>query len=181
MGLTGGLAGAVLLLVTPVKAFSFAVPWLLLFATLVFAFGKQLRQWARREADVSEPQFSARVVPLLFVISLYNGYFGAGAGVLLLAGLALAGLNDLRQMNALKVVIQTTANGSAFVVFVVGALFRPESMDWSLAGAMAVGSAVGGFVGMAVAQRVPQGYIKAAVLVMGGGLSGVYFWKAYLS
>jgi uncharacterized membrane protein YfcA len=179
MGLIGGLTGAVLLLTTPVAAFRLAVPWLLLFATVVFAMGKRLSRWARRGNAHSEPRFSPRVIPLLFIISLYNGYFGAGAGVLLLAGLALAGLQDLRQMNALKVIIQTTANASAVAVFIAGAFLQPTSMDWRLAGAMAVGSAIGGFAGMAVAQRVPQGYVRAAVLVIGGVLSAVYFWKAY--
>lgn len=118
---------------------------------------------------------------MLFIISLYNGYFGAGAGVLLLAGLSLAGLNDLKQMNSLKVIIQTTANASAVAVFAIGAVYQPSTMNWSLAGAMAIASAAGGFVGMAVAQRIPQGYVRAAVLLIGGGLSVIYFWKAYLS
>jgi uncharacterized membrane protein YfcA len=179
MGFIGGLAGAILLLTTPVAAFRLAVPWLLLFATVVFAMGKRLGRWAGRGAVNSQPRFSARVVPLLFIISLYNGYFGAGAGVLLLAGLSLAGLHDLKQMNALKVVIQTTANASAVAVFIVGAFYQRGTLVWSLAGAMAVGSAAGGFVGMAVAQRVPQKYVRAAVLLIGGGLSLVYFWKAY--
>src|SRR4029077_8047725 len=148
-------------------AFRLAVPWLLLFATIVFAMGKRISRWAGRDEGPSVPQFSVRVIPLLFVISLYNGFFGAGAGVLLLAGLHLAGLHDLKQMNALKVVIQTTANASAVAVFVIGALFQPETLVWSIAGAMAVGSAAGGFVGMAVAQRMPQKYVRAVVLLIG--------------
>ncbi len=181
MGFIGGLAGAILLLTTPVAAFRLAVPWLLLFATIVFALGKRLSRWAGRGQSTSAPRFSARVVPLLFIISLYNGYFGAGAGVLLLAGLSLAGLHDLKQMNALKVIIQTTANASAVAVFAIGAIYQPATMNWSLAGAMAIASAIGGFVGMAVAQRIPQVYVRAAVLLMGISLSIAYFWKAYLS
>jgi uncharacterized membrane protein YfcA len=179
MGFIGGLAGAILLLTTPVAAFRLAVPWLLLFATIVFALGKRLSRWAGRDQSPGEPRFSARVIPLLFIISLYNGYFGAGAGVLLLAGLSLAGLHDLKQMNALKVIIQTTANASAVAVFAIGAIYQPSTMNWPLAGAMAIASAIGGFVGMAVAQRVPQTYVRAAVLLIGTTLSIAYFYKAY--
>jgi hypothetical protein len=178
-GLLGGLLGAVLLLSTPVAAFRVAVPWLMLFATVVFAMGRRLSIWAGRGDGPVEPRFTGRVVPLLLVISVYNGYFGAGAGVLLLAGLSLAGLHDLKQTNALKVVIQATANASAVFVFAIGALARPQDLDWPLAGIMAVASALGGFVGMAMAQRIPQKYVRALVLLMGTTLTIIYFVKAY--
>ena len=181
MGLIGGVGGAVLLLTTSVAAFRLAVPWLLLFATIVFAMGDRVRRWAGRSVDGAAvaPRFSPRVVPLLLIISLYNGYFGAGGGVLLLGGLALAGLHDLRQMNALKVVIQTTSNASAVAVFTFGALRRPGDLDWPIAGTMAVASLIGGYVGMAAAQRVPQKYVRVLVLAIGIGLTAAYFWKAY--
>jgi uncharacterized protein len=176
VGLTGGVLGAALLALTSPGAFKLAVPWLLLFATVVFALGKRISRWAGRGDSQVEPNFSARTVPLLLVISVYNGYFGAGAGILLMAGLSLAGLHDLRQINALKAVIQTTANASAVAVFAVGA-FR--EVDWSLAGTMAVTSAVGGFIGMVAAGRIPQAWVRAIVLAIGGTLSVVYFVRAY--
>jgi len=179
VGFVGGVLGAVLLLTTPVRAFAVAVPWLLLFATVVFAAGKRIRQWAMKGEGPVTPRFSGRVVPLLLVISLYNGYFGAGGGILLVAGLSLAGLHDMRQMNALKVVIQTTSNASAVAAFLYGALFLNLGMDWRLAGAMAVASLAGGYVGMATAQRVPQAVVRGLVMVMGTVLTGVYFWKVY--
>jgi uncharacterized membrane protein YfcA len=173
VGLIGGVSGAALLLHTSKDAFAMAVPWLLLFATVVFAMGKRVSRWAGRGDGPSEPRFSARTVPLLLLISVYNGYFGAGAGILLIGGLSVAGLHDLRQMNALKTVIQITANGAAVAVFAWG------GVDWRLAGVMAVTATAGGFVGMALAQRVPQIWVRGLVLVMGAGLSVVYFLKAY--
>jgi uncharacterized membrane protein YfcA len=182
MGFIGGTAGAILLLTTPVAAFRLAVPWLLLFATVVFALGKRLSRLAGRTQLAHQPRFSARVIPLLLIISVYCGYFGAGAGVLLLAGLALAGLHDLRQMNALKVVIQTTGNAAAVVIFIIGAIFyQPQTLNWPIAAVMAVGSTFGGFAGMAIAQRVPQVYVRTAVLIIGFSLSIAYFIKAYFS
>jgi uncharacterized membrane protein YfcA len=176
VGCIGGIVGAVLLLWTGERAFAKAVPWLLGFSTVMFALGKRIGRWAGRHVDESaplRPRFTPRVVPLLLVISVYVGYFGAGAGVLLLAGLSIAGLHDLRQMNALKTVIQATGNLAAVVVFAWG------GVDWRLAGVMAGASLVGGYAGMWTAQRVPQVWVRAVVLTIGVVLTGVYFVKAY--
>jgi uncharacterized membrane protein YfcA len=173
VGFVGGAGGALLLLKTPSSAFSAAVPWLLGFATIVFASGRRIATWAGRGEGPSVPRFTPRVLPLLLIISLYNGYFGAGGGILLIAGLSLAGLHDLRQMNALKVVIQTTSNASAVIAFTAA------GVDWRLAGAMAVASFAGGYVGMAAARRVPQSYVRALVLLMGVTLTVAYFVKTY--
>jgi uncharacterized membrane protein YfcA len=176
VGLAGGVMGAVLLFYTPPDAFRFMVPWLLLFATVVFGMGNRIRRWAGRGESPVEPDFRGRTIPLLLIISVYNGYFGAGAGILLMAGLSLAGLHDLRQINALKTVIQTTANASAVAVFAVGSFHQ---VDWRIAGTMAVTSAIGGFIGMTAATRIPQAWVRGIVLVIGGTLSVVYFVRAY--
>jgi len=98
---------------------------------------------------------------------------------LLVAGLSLAGLHDMRQMNALKVVIQTTSNASAVAAFLYGARFLNWEMGGRLGGARGGASRAGGYVGMATAQRVPQGVVRGLVMVMGTVLTGVYFWKVY--
>jgi hypothetical protein len=175
VGFVGGAIGAWLLKVTPATAFAVAVPWLLLFSTVVFAMGRRISRWAGRgDAGPAEPRFTAGVVPLLLVIAVYNGYFGAGAGILLVAGLSVAGLHDLRQLTALKVVVQVTANASAVAVFAWGG-----GVDWRLAGAMAVGSLLGGYAGMWAAQRVPQAWVRALILTIGSVLTVAYFWKVY--
>jgi uncharacterized membrane protein YfcA len=93
-GLVGGAIGAILLVTTPTTSFRLLIPWLLLFSTITLALGPWVNAWAQRrggESHGSAAHFSAAVFPLLLVISIYNGYFGAGGGILLLAGLTLAG------------------------------------------------------------------------------------------
>ena len=91
----------------------------------------------------------------------------------MLAGLAFAGLDDIHQMNALKVLLQTTINGVASIIF----LF--DRVDWTLALPMAVLSALGGFIGIRVARRAPQTLVRAFILTVGIGLTVVYFVKTY--
>ena len=173
VGFVGGALGAVLLLTTSPSAFAKAIPWLLGFATIVFACGRRVAIWAGRGDGPSIPRFTPRVLPLLLVIALYNGYFGAGGGILLMAGLSLAGLHDLRQINALKVVIQTTSNASAVVAFIAA------GVDWRIASVMAAASFAGGYAGMHAARRVPQTFVRALVLFMGMTLTVAYFVKNY--
>ena len=134
-----------LLLTTSTASFRQLIP-LLLFSTVTLAAGPWISAWSNRRAGAAgdgAPRFSARVFPLLLVISIYNGYFGAGGGILLLAGLTVAGVGDTRQLNTLKILIQITANATAVVVFLGSAI------DWQIAMAMSLAAAFGGFAGMA--------------------------------
>jgi uncharacterized protein len=173
ISLTGGGVGAVLLLSTSVQTFRLAVPWLLLTATVIFAFSRPIARWAGRKHGERSLKWTILVGFLQFFISIYGGYFGAGIGVLMLAGLAFTGLDDVRQMNALKAWMGGIINGLASVIF----LFGP--IEWRFALWMAVGSAVGGFVGMAGARRVPQTALRGVILGIGTVLTTFYFHKAY--
>jgi uncharacterized membrane protein YfcA len=176
--LAGGTAGAELLLHTSEVTFHYVIPWLLLFATLVFAMGKRIARWAGREATAAASHghsvgWAVFVGAVQFVVSIYGGYFGAGMGVLTLAGLSLVGLGDIRQINVLKVLLSTSTNLTAAIIF----LFGP--VQWHYVGPMAVSATVGGFVGMLVAQRLPQGLLRAVILTIASALTAAYFWKAY--
>jgi uncharacterized membrane protein YfcA len=177
--LTGGFLGAELLLHTSEQTFYYAIPWLLAFATAVFAMGQRIARWAKRESEV-ESQAGHSIAWTLFVgfiqfiLSIYGGYFGAGMGVLTLAGLSFVGLGDIRQINVLKVLLSTATNLTAAVVF----LFGPVA--WHLVGPMAISSAVGGFVGMNLAQRLPQKWLRRVILSIALLLTAAYFWKVYL-
>lgn len=173
ISLIGGVAGAVLLRVTSQHAFKLLVPWLLAFATVVFAFSKPIARWAGRQHGHRSLRWTIVVALIQLLVAIYGGYFGAGIGILMLAGLAFAGLDDIHQMNALKVLLQTTINGVASIIF----LF--DQVDWTLALPMAVLSAVGGFVGIRVARRAPQTVVRAFILMVGVGLTVVYFIKTY--
>jgi hypothetical protein len=177
--LTGGFLGAELLLHTSEITFYYSIPWLLAFATTVFAMGQRIAKWAKREAAAEagkghSPLWTGFVGFVQFVLSIYGGYFGAGMGVLTLAGLSLVGLGDIRQINVLKVLLSTATNLTAAVVF----LFGP--VRWHFVGPMAVSSTLGGFVGMHLAQRLPQKWLRRVILSIAILLTAAYFWKVYL-
>jgi uncharacterized membrane protein YfcA len=174
VGLAGGAAGAILLLATSITGFAKAVPWLLAVSTAMLAAGPKIRDWAgRSKGAASQRPTSPGVLAIVTLIAIYNGYFGAGGGVLLLAGMAVVMPGDVRRLNLLKVVIQVTANASAIAVFV------SAGIDWKLATAMACGSVVGGFVGMRLAIRMPERALRGAMIAVGTALTAVYFVKVY--
>ena len=174
ISIVGGVIGAVLLLNTPKRAFSLLVPWLLLFATVIFAFSKPIARWAGRQHGHSTMGWTIVVASVQLLVAIYGGYFGAGIGILMLAGLAFAGLDDIHQMNAMKVLLQTSINGVASVIF----LFSPD-LDWRLALPMAAMSAVGGFLGIAVARKMPQNTLRGVILVIGVLVTALYFAQNY--
>jgi uncharacterized membrane protein YfcA len=182
VSLAGGTAGAVLLSVTTPHTFKLVIPWLLAFATGVFAFSRQIARWAGHRHGDRSVRWRVVVAAIQFVVAVYGGYFGAGIGVLMLAGLSFAGLESIHQMNALKVLLATVINGVAVVIFVAASAVAASPADriyWPAAAGMIVASVAGGFYGMRVARRVGQAQLRAVILCVGVGLTIVYFWKAY--
>jgi uncharacterized membrane protein YfcA len=122
-GLLGGTAGAVVLLNTPQRTFLHLVPWLLLVAASIFAVTGPVSRWIeRRKGKAGNATHAPRRLPvflLTVVVCFYIGYFGAGAGFLMITLLSLFGFQDMNEINALKVVSTTMANGIAFFIFVV--------------------------------------------------------------
>lgn len=192
VSLLGGGLGAGLLLLTPPGAFKLIIPWLLALATSLFAAGQPLSQWLKARtvgaaattatagAPTSHlggwdapPAWRAATLLLQLVIAVYGGYFGAGMGVMILAGLALSGYEDLHAMNALKVLLAVLVNAVACVVFFFG------PVDWAIAGVMGVGSFAGGLVGMGVARRINAPALRRIILAIGATLTVYYFWSAY--
>jgi uncharacterized membrane protein YfcA len=175
VSLIGGLAGAFLLLKTPAHTFMRVLPWLTLGATLLFAFGKKL---AGGRGSVLEHKTTgtALAVATLFqlVVAVYGGYFGGGMGIVMLAMLAALGMTDIHAMNALKSVMGFVINGVAVVMFIV---FR--AVYWKEGIAMIAGGIVGGYVGAHYAQKVPQTWIRAFVVLVGAGMTLYFFWKSY--
>jgi uncharacterized membrane protein YfcA len=170
----GANIGAILLLETPARTFSLLVPWLLLFATTIFGFSKPIARWAGRQHGHRTMGWTIAVGGVQLIVAIYGGYFGAGIGILMLAGLSFAGLDDIHQMNAMKVLLQTSINGIAAIIF----LFSPD-LNWSLALPMAVMSAIGGFLGIAVARKMPQNVLRAVILIIGVIVTALYFVKIY--
>ncbi len=168
LSLGGGIAGAVLLLLTSDRAFMALVPWLLLVATLLFALSPHLLALIRRgrPGHAGGLRLNAWTVLVLVPCLVYGGYFGAGLGIMLLAGLAVAGLEELRVANALKNGMSALVNGVAVAVFVSQGI-----VVWPAALTMMAGAALGGFAGARIARRLPQKLFRAIVIAVGSLLT----------
>lgn len=181
--LVGGGIGAILLLRTPPARFDALVPWLVLGATALFiAQGPVLRAVRRRRgaalaAPENDAQRTARaptagVLVAQFLIALYGGYFGAGIGILMLAALGFMGLANIHRMNGLKNWGGLCINAVAATIFAFTGL-----VSWRIALAMAAGSIAGGYGTARIAQRVPQGWVRGSVIVVGLA-SGIWLFIA---
>jgi len=170
----GGLAGAFLLLRTPAHTFMQVLPWLMLGATLLFAFGKKLTG-SRPSGLAHDASTSALVGASVFelVVAVYGGYFGGGVGIMNLAMLSALGMTDIHAMNALKVLLGGVINGVAVITFVVkGAIYWPQAI------VMIIGATLGGYFAAHYAQKLPQSWIRAFVLLVGSGMTVYFFVKA---
>jgi uncharacterized membrane protein YfcA len=175
MSLVGGLTGALLLIKTPAHTFLRVIPWLMLGATLLFAFGKHLT--GRLSAGISHEASNAAVAGAsLFelLVAIYGGYFGGGIGIMNLAMLAALGMTDIHAMNALKIVLVAVINGVAAVTFIAtGAILWPQAL------VMIAGAAIGGYAAAHYTQKLPQPLVRAMVLALGLGMTTYFFAKAY--
>lgn len=171
VSLLGGLLGAGVLLRTPQPVFDRVLPWLMLFATLVFAFGNQVVAWVtgHRPAGV---RVNAVSWLLQLAIATYGGYFGGGMGLLMLAMLNLAGLTDIHAMNGIKTLLAVVLNGVALAAFVWAGL-----VAWPQASVMIVGAVLGGYGGAAGAKRVDPRIIRGIVIASGLALTAWFFWR----
>jgi hypothetical protein len=180
-GFLGGTAGALVLLSTPQSTFMHLVPWLLLVAATIFALSRPIARWleevkaARRRDAAAQPTHPPRrglVFLFTILVCFYIGYFGAGAGFLIITLLSLFGFEDLNEINALKVVSTTAANGIAFIIFVIGG-----QVEWRYCLLAMVACAIGGYMSARFARLVPQPVLRGLVIVIGFGMAAWYFWK----
>lgn len=171
----GGLLGAILLTVTPEAAFSAAVPFLLLFATILFLANNAVR---RLFAVPASPflRVSASSLLFQFLVAVYGGYFGAGIGILMLASLGILGMSDIHEMNALKTILAALINLVASAYFVVAGL-----IVWPQAVVMTLAATVGYFAASHYAQRVPQRAVRAIAAAIGLGISGWLLWRQFVN
>ena len=175
VSVVGGLVGACILLATPVRTFDRLLPWLTLFATTVFAVGPRLSARLKLSGEPDETHRSLGQTCLVqFVLAVYGGYYGAGAGIMMLAVLALRGMKNIHAMNALKTLLAASFNTAAVVLFVVRGIIH-----WPAALCMMAGAVGGGYGGASLARRLRPGWIRNFVLVVGVVTTGYFFWRAY--
>jgi uncharacterized membrane protein YfcA len=161
ISLLGGALGAVLLLRTPTEIFSALVPWLVLFATLVFAWGSFFRRAGATHAPLSPLAAGATQL----AISIYGGYFGGGIGILMLAALTLSGL-AIRSAGATKNVLAGVMNSSAVAIF----LFSRD-VAWKQVAVVAVAATAGGQLGAYALQRVNERIMRVCIVMLGIALT----------
>lgn len=167
----GGACGGALLLVTPSDTFTFVVPWLIAGGSLVLLAGPRLRRAAER----------ARITPAgpvtgvaAFAVAVYGGYFGAAAGVLMLALLSSVWSQPLARSNAAKNLATGSANLIAATVFAfTGKVFWPAAL------ALCVGSIIGSWIGPLIVRRLPQTPLRIAIGLAGLGLATVLSWQMF--
>ena len=170
--LLGGLIGAWLLTRSTDAQFKAVVPWLVLAGTVLFMMQKRVGAWLRHRTGVgTQPESGSALLPpppgpwaavTQFVVAIYGGYFGAGAGIIMLAAFGLMGLTNVHQMNGLKNFLALLFNFVAIVTFTVSGL-----VQWPIAFVMAVGSAIGGHYASRFAQRTNQEVVRQLIGVIG--------------
>nr|WP_067297992.1 sulfite exporter TauE/SafE family protein [Marinobacterium profundum] len=156
LGLVGGISGALLLLVTPAAVFDIAVPFLLLGATLLFAFGNRLMSLLRRSGT------PLPMAPGLLLVAIYGGYFNGGLGIMLLAQFAAAGMKELNLMNGLKNLLSFVLSSISVVAFAVAGI-----VEWQPALIMMVAATLGGYSGAGIARALPVQVVRGIVIGVG--------------
>jgi uncharacterized membrane protein YfcA len=162
----GSIAGSILLLRTPERTFALAVPYLLAFATIVFAASP----WLRRSASPEPARSPMRRLGPLVVVSIYGGYFGAGIGIMLLALFAATSSLPIVRVNAFKNLLVFFINGTAVIPFAIA-----HAIAWPAALLMAIGAIAGAYGGARIIRRLPPRVVRAIVIAIGAGMS-IYFF-----
>lgn len=165
--LVGGLLGAVLLRRTPTSVFDALVPFLILFATLLFMAQEPIQRLIGHRPDRHrDAAWLAGAMVFQFFIGLYGGYFGAGIGILMLAALGILGLRDIHQMNGVKNLLALCINGIAACYFMSTGMVR-----WTEVAVMAAGAIAGGIGGAGLARRAGRRAVRWTVIAIGFGMA----------
>ena len=177
VSIAGGWLGSLLLTRGSEEFFTRLVPYLVLFATVLFMLqGVVRRRVAHRTVDLQSPPSGrwhlATALLFQFLVSVYGGYFGAGIGILMLATLGFMGFTDIHGMNTLKNVLGSLINIVAAFWFTVSGL-----IDWPRMGIMTVGAVIGYYLGATWSQRLPQSGVRRLISVIGLIITAVMFWR----
>ncbi|MBT0114449.1 sulfite exporter TauE/SafE family protein [Vibrio alginolyticus] len=176
--LVGGAVGAYLLLNTPESLFMEAIPWLLLFATVLFLTSSRLTMLIKTVAKEHKHAgiLGAIALGLLLVgVSAYGGFFNAGLGVIVLSYLVVAGHQDINLMNGLKLLVSTCVSLIAIVIFVANG-----SIDWHTGSVVLVGTLVGGYLAARVSRQLNPNHVKGFVALSSILITLYFFIDVYV-
>jgi uncharacterized membrane protein YfcA len=168
--LVGGVTGALLLLWTPTRAFDVVLPWLLLLATLALAFGRRIGESLRSRWRIRP----SAVLICQLGLAIYGGYFGGAVGIMMVAVWGLLDSQELKSLNAPRMLLATSANGMAVLTFVLA-----HAVAWQATLVMLLGATVGGYVGAQIGNRATAHVIRIGTLLVTTGISITFFVRAY--
>jgi uncharacterized membrane protein YfcA len=173
VSLISGAGGGLLLLSTKDATFARMIPWLLLFATALFAFSSRIAVWLRG-AHSGAPANSAISLAGQALVSVYGGFFGAGMGILMLASLAMAGHEDVHEINAIKNLLSAVIYSVTVSTFVIAG-----AINWPYTLVMLATATFGGYWGASVARKIPARWLRRFIIAVGLLLSAFYFYKIF--
>lgn len=186
ISLVGGAVGAWLLIKTPTNLFDRLIPFLILFATLLFMAQEYITRFIRKGGAMPNVEATMKdATPITrsawwmtagmfvqFCSAIYGGYFGAGNGILMLTLLGFLGFRDIHQANGVKNFLAICLNTVAVVLFSVSGMVR-----WWEALIMAVGAIAGGYFGARTAQRFGKRFVRRTVVAVGLTITFVMLWR----
>lgn len=170
----GGAIGGWLMVHSTDRHFMQAIPWLLLFATLAFAFKSAMLTLSRRVFAASHQGTRVTAVLLTFVLGIYGGYFNAGLGIMLLATLTLSGNEDIHELNGMKNLLATGITTVSLFLLTASGLIA-----WYPAAVTLLGAMAGGLLGGRMARRIPKKWMEGTVIGLGSLLTAAYGFKVY--
>lgn len=175
--LVGGVIGAYLLLNITESLFLEAIPWLLLFATLLFIFGQQISYFATKlaqRASISSHWGTVILALCLVLVSAYGGFFNAGLGVIVLSYLVLAGYKDINQMNGLKLLVSSSVSLVAIAIFVTEGV-----IDWSRGSVVMAGTLLGGYAAASISRNIKQQHVRSFIALSSISMTIYFFIDVY--
>ncbi|WEJ98891.1 MAG: sulfite exporter TauE/SafE family protein [Candidatus Sphingomonas phytovorans] len=166
----GGLAGSLLLVATPARLFDIVIPWLLLLATIVLAFGRRAAAALHRRVAIGP----RTLVVTQILLGIYGGYFGGGVGLMMTAAFGLLAHQEPHEMAGARTLMVATANAAAALIFILAGMVR-----WVFCMPMLLGAIVGGYFGARLGRVLPPLVIRLWTLLVTAGTTAVFFWRAY--
>lgn len=177
MSLLGGVGGAWLLLETPEEVFKEAIPWLLLFATVLFIFGARINNALKKmAASHQHASVIGQIILLILLlgVSAYGGFFNAGLGIIVLSYLALAGHTNINTMNGLKLLISTTVSFIAIILFIYN-----NVIAWYEGSIVLSGTLLGGYMAANLSRNLPQKHVRGFVIFASIVTTLYFFYDSY--
>src|SRR5882757_5090098 len=171
----GGISGALILLRTKQITFLHVLPWMLLGASLLFGISGPISRWLRARSSEHHPQRTPALFPLfcaLLPVCFYIGYFGAGAGFLIMSALALFGVEEIHTLNSLKVLAACLSNFCAVLTFIISG-----AVIWHYCLISMIFAGAGGYLGARYARRMNASVLRVVVVVTGCVIAGYFFWR----